>query len=78
MEKAIKEHVSLKEDQIPIYHLLCTLLIYMECEEAMFRSLLQEFLTQIYNKHESCCTYFVTNIVQCYNIGLHAIEWNVQ
>ena len=39
--KAIKEHIVLKEDQVIIYHLLCTLI--MECEEATFRTLLREF-----------------------------------
>ena len=48
--KAIKEYVVLKEDQVTIYHLLCTLI--MEREEAKFRTLLQEFLTYIFNNHE--------------------------
>ena len=60
--KAIKEHVVLKEDQVTIYYLLCTLIT--EREEAKFRTLLQEFLTYIFNNHERFHAYLMQTIVQ--------------
>ena len=59
LKKAKKEHVSLKGDQITIYHLFCILLI--KHKEAMFCSLLQEVTKHIYNHHKRFYSYFKTN-----------------
>ena len=48
----------------------------MECEEAKFRTLLQEFLTHIFNNHERFHAYFNQIIVQGCMIGLLATEWD--
>ena len=60
------EYIVLKEYQVTIYHLLCTLI--MEREEAKFCTLLQEFLTYIFNNHERFHNYFNANYCTCYRV----------
>ena len=53
--KALRQHISDKNDQIHIYHSLNVLL--QERDESHFRKLLQEFITDLSENH---CTYFMS------------------
>lgn len=56
--KALKEHISDRESQINVYHMLCILL--QECDETKFRKLLQEFMTYLNNNLRTFYKYFMS------------------